>query len=114
MGPLRAERDASIETGQPLAAAAPRASTARTCKRPKPEVWRPTTAYGTLDGTPSRPGILDDDSTRGDFEIVRPWTPFPEPDATTVEEALSVTQSDSPDPVESLTASGRRRRACGG
>ena len=67
----------------------PRASTARTCKRPKPEVWRPTTAYGTLDGTLSRrPGILDDDSTRRDFEIVRPWTPFPEPDATTVEEAL--------------------------
>ena len=32
----------------------PRASTARTCKRPKPEVWRPTTAYGTLDGTLSR------------------------------------------------------------
>ena len=82
----------------------PRASTARTCKRPKPEVWRPTTAYGTLDGTLSRrPGILDDDSTRRDFEIVRPWTPFPEPDATTVEEALYLwTQSDSPDLVEFL------------
>lgn len=81
-----------------------RCSTARTCKRPMPEIWRPTTAYGTLDGTRRRrPGLLEDDATRRDFDIVRPWTPFPAPDDETVEEAFYLWQRpDSPELVEFL------------
>ena len=81
-----------------------RCSTARTCKRPTPEIWRPTTAYGTLDGTRRRrPGLLEDDATRRDFDIVRPWTPFPAPDDETVEEALYLWQRpDSPELVDFL------------